>query len=94
MQIKIIQYLNSDLSRRTSYFSFLTKKANPRLKLILHLFYSFFNYNKHFMFSKITLVIGLLSTEAIHAQDKPEVTIGGALRFNIIYLWKDKKTWW
>lgn len=44
------------------------------------------------MFSKITLIIGLmlLSTGAIYAQDKPEVEIGGALRFNYnLSSWKE-----
>jgi hypothetical protein len=44
------------------------------------------------MFSKITLIIGfmLLSTGAIHAQDKPQIEIGGALRFNYnLSSWKD-----
>jgi hypothetical protein len=44
------------------------------------------------MFSKITLIIGflLLSTGAIHAQDTPQVEIGGALRFNYnLSSWKE-----
>jgi hypothetical protein len=44
------------------------------------------------MFSKINLMIGfmLLSTGAIHAQEKPELEIGGALRFNYnLSTWKE-----
>jgi hypothetical protein len=49
------------------------------------------------MFSKITLMIGfmLLSTGALQAQDKPELEIGGAVRFNYnLSSWKEgqKKT--
>jgi hypothetical protein len=44
------------------------------------------------MFSKITLMIGfMLSTGALQAQDKPELEIGGAVRFNYNPLGKDKK---
>jgi hypothetical protein len=44
------------------------------------------------MFSKITLMIGfmLLSTGALQAQDKPELEIGGAVRFNYnLSSWKE-----
>ncbi|MEZ7498154.1 hypothetical protein QO200_05315 [Flavobacterium sp. Arc3] len=44
------------------------------------------------MYLKITLILSLmlLSTGAIYAQDKPEVTIGGALRFNYnLSSWKE-----
>jgi hypothetical protein len=44
------------------------------------------------MFSKITLVVSflLLSTGTIYAQDKPELEIGGALRFNYnLSSWKE-----
>jgi hypothetical protein len=43
------------------------------------------------MFSKITLMIGfMLSTGALQAQDKPELEIGGAVRFNYnLSSWKE-----
>jgi hypothetical protein len=71
----------------TILFALLKKNRIPNYKSLLLYYFIltfYFNYKKQIMFSKITLMIGfmLLSTGALQAQDKPELEIGGAVRFN------------
>jgi hypothetical protein len=71
----------------TILFALLNKNRIPNYKSLLLYYFIltfYFNYKKTDYVSKITLMIGfmLLSTGALQAQDKPELEIGGAVRFN------------